>query len=261
MAKITIIFLCTILACQSALTEELPLLFANFPPVNYVDEQGKMKGISYEIITGVVTEMGYQPNVRTLPWKRAYHTAAQGKAAILFTFTQNEQRKKEFYFTDMILPIADVFFKKKSKQIQWETLADLANYRIGYTDGYNYHSSFLRAIANKEFIARKSPALEHPELQHLKNLFNDRVDLIICEVNVCLFHLRNNPRWQAVIDYIPKAIGPIRSFHAGISKAWPNSEALLKQFKAAYQKFKKAGKRKAILTKYKAAELTNLIKQ
>nr|WP_255490737.1 transporter substrate-binding domain-containing protein [Spartinivicinus marinus] len=235
-------------------------MFANFPPVNYVDQQGNMHGISYEIITGVVSDMGYQPNVRTLPWKRAYHTAAQGKAAILFTFTQNEQRKREFYFTDMILPIADVFFKKKSKQIQWETLADLANYRIGYTDGYNYHSSFLRAIANKAFIARKSPALEHPELQHLKNLYNDRIDLIICEVNVCLFHLRNNPEWQAVIDYIPKPIGPIRSFHAGISKAWPNSEKLLKQFNAAYRNFKKQGKRKAILTKYKAAELTNLIK-
>lgn len=242
------------------MAEKLPLLFANFPPVNYVDQDGKMQGISYEIVTTVVSEMGYEPTVQTLPWKRAYHTAAQGKVAILFTFTQNEQRKKEFLFTDEIIPIADVFFKKKLNPAKWEKLSDLANYRVGYTDGYNYHSSFLRAVANKEFLARKIPALDRPELQHLKNLFNSRVDLIICEINVCLFHLHNNPKWQAAIDYIPTAIGPIRSFHAAISKAWPRSQDLLEKFNKAYQQVKEKGIRQSILKKYNTPDLNKLLK-
>ena len=81
------------------------------------------------------------------------------------------------------------------------------------------------------------------------------------KINVCLFHLNNNLEWQAVIDYIPKAIGPVRSFHAGISKAWPNSEALLEKFNSAYQTVKQQGKRSAILKKYKTPELNKLLKQ
>ncbi|WP_163836121.1 substrate-binding periplasmic protein [Spartinivicinus ruber] len=248
------------LTYQTSLAENrLPVLFANFPPFNYVDQQGKMHGISYDIVTTVVAEMNYQPHVRMLPWKRAYLTAAKGEAAILFTFTQNEKRKQDFFFTDEIIPIADVFFKKKQLKTKWEKLSDLANYRIGYTDGYNYHSSFLKAITNKEFIARKIAASDRPELQHLKNLYNSRVNLVICEINVCLFHLKNNPKWQNNIDYIPKSIGPIRSFHAGVSKAWPNAKVLLDKFNAVYINLKKQGKYKAILKKYNTPELTKLL--
>ncbi|MBU2713406.1 substrate-binding periplasmic protein [Zooshikella harenae] len=254
---VILIFLLVFILAQpsSSQGKSLPIIFATFPPMNYLDDQGEMRGISFELVTQTVKAIGYTPEVTILPWKRAYKEAAEGSFAILFTFTQNEERIKQFLFTDYLIKIADVFFKRKENNITWNKLSDLKKYVVGYTDGYNYDPIFLNAITNKSFIARKSPALESPEKQHLKNLFHKRVDLIICEIHQCKFYLGQNKDWQQVIDSIPKPIGKTRTFHAGISRAWPNAEELLKQFNSQYRKIKKSGLRKKIVLKYIDEEL------
>nr|WP_268967670.1 transporter substrate-binding domain-containing protein [Zooshikella ganghwensis] len=231
------------------------MIFATFPPMNYLDDQGEIRGISYELVTQTVKAIGYTPEVTILPWKRAYKEAAEGHFAILFSFTKNEERIKQFLFTDFLIKIADVFFKRKELDITWNELTDLQNYVIGYTDGYNYAPVFLEAIHSGSFIAHKSPALETPEKQHLKNLFHKRVDLIICEIHQCKFYLGQNKKWKNAIDYIPKPIGKVRTFHAGVSRAWPNAEELLNQFNRQYQKIKQTGLRKKIVHKYIDDEL------
>ncbi|RDH42024.1 substrate-binding periplasmic protein [Zooshikella ganghwensis] len=251
------VFILTIILVYPNISQgkKLPMIFATFPPMNYLDDQGEIRGISYELVTQTVKAIGYTPEVTILPWKRAYKEAAEGHFAILFSFTKNEERIKQFLFTDFLIKIADVFFKRKELDITWNELTDLQNYVIGYTDGYNYAPVFLEAIHSGSFIAHKSPALETPEKQHLKNLFHKRVDLIICEIHQCKFYLGQNKKWKNAIDYIPKPIGKVRTFHAGVSRAWPNAEELLNQFNRQYQKIKQTGLRKKIVHKYIDDEL------
>ncbi|MDM8556484.1 hypothetical protein QUF75_17300 [Desulfococcaceae bacterium HSG7] len=89
-----------------------------------------------------------------------------------------------------------------------------------------------------------------PEFQLLGMLVKKRVDVIICEISLCNYHIKMNPQKFGNLDYIDKTIGAGRTFHMGFSKKYPDSKVLTKKFNAELAKFVAEGKRKAILNKY-----------
>lgn len=227
--------------------ESLPIGVSFFPPFKYM-EDGIHVGSDTEIVVGVIANMGYEPAISVHPWKRIQAEGRAGKYALIYTFTKNPEREKYFYFSNPISAIRDVFFKRKDRNIQWDTLEDLAPLIVSASDGYNYHESFNRA-AKSQLFNMNWVLGDHPELTHLKLLQAERVDLAICEVSVCQFLIRRNPKFNQ-IDFINKSIGPVRTFHVGFSKAWPGAEQLAETFNRTLKAFVATGKRDEILKKY-----------
>lgn len=139
--------------------EALPVVCQEFPPYNYIGEDGRVTGTSTEILIAVLKRMGYEADIQLLPWNRAYHRAASGEAAILYTFSKNAQREDHFFFTDGLASIEIVFFKRKSDSITWEELTDVKDLRIGYVDGYNYGDTMMEAL--------RQAATLHPIAKHI----------------------------------------------------------------------------------------------
>ncbi|GBC60240.1 hypothetical protein DENIS_1191 [Desulfonema ishimotonii] len=195
--------------------------------------------------------MGYEPRFRLLPWKRAYRTVAEGEAAMLFTFTKNPEREKDFFFTDALAEIEVIFFKRKADKITWETFDELKNYRIGYVDGYNYGSSFMEAIREKKFSRPDMlGASEMADYQQFLKLSGKRIDLAVCVKSEGLHLIRNNAPAFDDLDYIDKPVGPARGFFCGFSRKWPDAKSLRDRFDKEYGKFKAEGKKAAIFDKY-----------
>jgi|GEM_PF-2602340 len=218
----------------SALASEspIPLATAEFPPYNY-SHDGKIVGSSADIIRAVFKRMGRQVSIKILPPKRAMWKSAEGEFAGYFTFTKNDQRLRDYYYSPALATIADVFFKKQDRDISWASLDDLKLYTVGATKGYNYAPEFLKAIEEGRFKVEYIVS-ETPEFNHLRKLAFDRVDLAICEVTLCNHLIKKHKKEFSGLDYIDRAIGPVRTFHLGLSKKWPESNALAQEFEAAF---------------------------
>ncbi|GAK58126.1 putative amino acid ABC transporter [Candidatus Vecturithrix granuli] len=236
------------------LAEELPVVCQEFAPYNYLDKDGNVTGASYEIVVEALKRMNFEPNVKLLPLNRAYETAASGKAAMLFTFSKNPEREKELFFSDGIIYIEVVFFKRKSDNITWNMLEDVKDYRIGYVDGYYYGSTFMEALQQKKFNKTDAiPASETVDYQQLTKLTNNRIDLAVCPKTQCTRIIKMYSPELDGVDYIDKSIGPVREFYAGFSKKWPNAEALRDQFNEELKKLIAEGTRDNIFKKYDIA--------
>jgi len=228
--------------------ESLPVGVAIFPPFQYLENQ-VLVGSDTEILTHILEDIGYKPVFYVRPWKRILAEGKLGQYALIFSLTKNKERAANFYFSDPISSVRDVFFKRKDRPIQWNTLEDVSHLIVSASAGYNYASAFMTASESQ--ISRMSWVLgDRPEMEHLKRLQSGQVDIAICEVHVCLHLIRSNSGDFDQLDYIDKNIGPKRNFHAGIPKTWPNSKKLLEAFNQSLRKLIKSGKRDEILRKY-----------
>lgn len=242
-------FMFGISAVAYAEHKEIDLVTANFPPFRSVSAGG-VAGADYDIVTAVLTRMGYQYAIKVYPLNRAIKVAEAGReAAGFFTFTRNEEREKHFIFSAPISTVQDVFFKRSERKIRWRDLHDVADYTIGVSDGYNYAPAFMSAIRNKQFKTILA-AGDIPEREHLRRLKRGVVDLAICEVSVCSDLIAKNPTELSGLDYIDKPVGQVRTFHLGISRHYPQAEVFIRDFDRELAKFAAEGKRKKIFRSY-----------
>ena len=231
----------------------LPMVTVEFPPFGYTGPAGKPTGAITEIVSKTVSLMGYQSNIDTLPTKRAQQMTIKGTYSALFPVTKSKERAEYCLFSEPISYFADVFFKRKTNKISWEYLDDLGNLIVGATDGYNYAPVFLEAVRQDrlkvDFIVSDTP-----ELQHLKKLVKGRIDLAICERSVCSHLLELHEPAFSSLDYIPKPIGPLRSFHICFSRKWPDAKQLVNNFNRKMGMMRKEGRLKEILDRYGVIE-------
>ncbi|MBF0189250.1 MAG: transporter substrate-binding domain-containing protein [Magnetococcales bacterium] len=217
----------------------LPLATVEFPPFTTM-HNGHVTGVSAEIIRTVLARMGYTPEFRLFPTKRAHAMASSGQLAGLFTITSNAEREKAYHLTQPLAVIRDVFFKRKDQPHTWRTMADLAPFIIGATRGYNYAPVFLKPLRQGQFRSDLIHS-NSPELQHLRKLKSGRIDMAICEVSVCTHLIKTHAPEFDALDYIPRSIGAVRPFHLGFSRKWPGSEALVRRFNQELQQLEHEG--------------------
>jgi len=240
------------LAKNDTPTTILPISTAEFPPFKFKDpSSGKIIGFDTEIITEVFNSMGITPKIFMVPFKRADEKTREGQYAAYYTFTKNADREKYYYFSDPISAVQDFIFFKKSKKISWDKYEDLINYSLGYSSKYNYDKKFLSTVKEKY------PILHENNEKHLLSLLvNNRFDMIICEVSVCSYLIKENPVEFGNIDYFKKPVGipEPRAFYIGFSKKWVDAEKIRDEFNIALKKFvsKPNKPRKKIFDKYGA---------
>lgn len=244
------VFLYLGLVLLSALShgKDLPIVTYDFPPYNYV-ESGKIVGASTELVKHIFSEMGYNPNITSLPFKRALTFIEDGEVAVIYTYTHSPKRRKTVFLSNPVSYISGVFFKRRDDNITWNQYKDLAQLRVGASGGYYYPEPFTQAIKENairaSFVYRKNP-----DLINLRLLVKGRNDVFICELNVCGFLIKKYAPEFNGIDYINKRTGSLRSFHVGFSKKWPEAQTLRDEFNVQLDKVLASGKLKKMFKKY-----------
>ncbi|MCL9782702.1 transporter substrate-binding domain-containing protein [Vibrio sp. S4M6] len=110
-----------------------------YPPHNYVDDQGQLTGLSVEVILGAAKLAGSKlsrDHIVVLPWARGYKMALNMEDTLLFTTSRKPERETLF---EWIGPLSkgspSVLFARKTSQIKIKAPSDLLNYRIGVVRG------------------------------------------------------------------------------------------------------------------------------
>ncbi len=225
---------------------------AHFPPFR-IFENGELSGSDVEIVKEVFSRIGYDTVFEVAPFKRVYSMASAGELSAVFTMTRNPERESQFFFSDPVSSVMDVFFKHKDSKLEWSSFQELKGLTVGLSLGYSYPEPFLNALDANIFTPDRVASAE-PEIIHLRKIQQKRIDLAICEVSVCSWIIGRNKDTLSALTYMKKPIADSRTFHIGFSRKWPEAEKVTKLFNKELTKYIAEGKRRAVFKKYNMVE-------
>lgn len=241
---------CLVMWVSSGRTQgsELLMVTLEHPPHSF-EADGKMTGASTEMLQRILTQMGYKPLFQILPWQRAQAMIEEGTAAGIYTYSQTPARLAAAYYSNPVSFTSDVLFKRKNDPIAWKTFADLHPYRVGASERYNYPKDFLEAAEQGVFMLEYVYG-ENANLQNLRKLKAKRIDLFICNPDVCGFIVKTKAPELDDLDYAENLVAPLRTFHVGFSKKWPNSKEIRNEFNKRFDEFLESGELRQIYDRY-----------
>ena len=216
-----------------SLSDTLGLVTIEHPPHSYVADNRVVGGVT-EALETIFFDIGYSLDITVAPAKRAEILVKEGVADILYPVTYSDERNEFLLYSEPVAKINTVFFKRASSKIKWNRLEDLSDYVVGLNSGYNYPLDFQSAVNSQLF---KTQALFTTEstLDNLRKLSLKRIDLYICNREICNYYINQYAPEFNDLDYIPKAIGPDNTFHVGFSRSLENADELLKSFNQQLQ--------------------------
>jgi polar amino acid transport system substrate-binding protein len=217
------------------------LAVAIYPPYNYKDENGEIKGLNIEIITAALSSVGYQVNIELLPFGRALQYAKQGTVDGIALW-YSEHRTQWFQFSEPFTNSESVFYKRKSLKVNYQTLSDISPFIVGTVQKYAYPENF----SNNSKI-KKDQVLN--DEKNIKKLILGRIDLALIDKRMAQFILKkNHPEQIHLFD----SAGTLKNenYYLAISKNTENYKQKIKVFNLGLANIKKNGILEKIISRY-----------
>ena len=108
-------------------------------------EDGRMKGMDYDIVVEACRRMDIQAAVQFLPWNRMVHYVQDGNADAGFGLFYKKERESFALYPEVPLHYSRYsIFVKKGNEFRFESLPDLYGKRVGFIRGYKVNDAFDR---------------------------------------------------------------------------------------------------------------------
>jgi polar amino acid transport system substrate-binding protein len=108
----------------------LTFLTEENPPFNYT-EQGKVVGLSTEIVSELAKRSGAVPEIKSLPWEKAYVGTQADKETCLFSTVRLDNRERLFHWIGPIATNRWVLIGKRDFAGSVKIVEDAKKYRVG----------------------------------------------------------------------------------------------------------------------------------
>ncbi len=139
-------------------SDTIKIYTEDFAPYSYENDEGRITGISTEIVREILKRLNHPETIEISPWSRAYQLVQKTENTMLYSTTRTEIREDLFKWVGPLVPNNTVFYAKRGSKIRIGGLEDAkAVGRIGvYRDDYgelllkNAGFENLRAAPNNE---------------------------------------------------------------------------------------------------------------
>ncbi len=101
-----------------------------FPPYNYTQD-GKITGLGTEVVQAVLKEAGVRGEFESLPWARAYETAANVPDILIYSMVRTPERDKLFKWVGVIASTDYYLFSLADRKLQIKTLDEARQLQVG----------------------------------------------------------------------------------------------------------------------------------
>lgn len=232
-----LLFTCLSLNAHS---ETLRIVTEPWAPYVYL-ENGKAKGIDYDITALVFERLGIDVQWQFLPWKRCLQMLEQGHAdGALDIFQTREREGLLLYPSEPLSDVEFVLFQANARPHPFSTLNDLKGLIVGTNPGYQYGDEFMQSSA----ITREpAPSAE----ANFGKLHKGRIDLFITDRRVGERTLRAMGL-QDEISQLPVVLSRNRQFLAVRRNA--GMDLLVQRFAAELKRFKREPAYAELLARY-----------
>lgn len=150
---------------------EYVIMTEDCPPWGYV-ENGKLTGLSVEIVREILKIVKHPDNIKVYPWARAYDNILRKPNRILFSMGKSPEREPLFKWVGPIISNRCYFFKKRGAPVNIKSVEDAKSVKlISITRDFMEH----RFLESKGFT--NLDLTSKPEL-NVKKLVAGRVELI-----------------------------------------------------------------------------------
>jgi len=140
------------------------------PPSNYLDN-GKLKGVSVDIVREILRRLKLPDNIQAVPWARGYTLALTQSNVALFSTTRLPQREKLFKWVGPLYSQIWGFYARKDSAIQISSLEEAKTVsRIG-----TYHKDakeqYLLANGFQNLVSTNK------NLSNIRHIMDETIDL------------------------------------------------------------------------------------
>lgn len=180
-----------LLPCLARAAPEVTLASLEWPP--YSGQALPEQGSAAAIARAAFLAMGYQLNIRFLPWSRAV-ALARGSPQVMGYFPEydSEQGRRAFVFSQPIGVSPLGFAERSDHRLNWRHLSDLSRLRIGVVQDYVNTAELDARIASKQQAA--DAALD--DAKNLLKLHRGYVDLAVIDSNVFHYLMQHDKALQ-----------------------------------------------------------------
>ncbi|MHC1719571.1 MAG: substrate-binding periplasmic protein [Clostridiaceae bacterium] len=133
-----------------------------FPPYQYYDDDGELKGSDYETVKESFKKAGYEIKVILGEWAGVESLLAEGKIDAAFQVQKNPEREKKYYFSEL-LRSATTEIVTGCKTLKLESLSKIEEKKlsVGVIANYSYgkdidslDNSLKRSFNSQEELLR-----------------------------------------------------------------------------------------------------------
>ena len=164
--------------------EKLTLTYFDFPPYEYQEDKAP-HGIFITIVKDIFNKANISLELEFLPFKRGYNMVKKGKIDGIFNFYKVKERLEYFDYSEPIIKNPLHFFSRKDSAVDFNTLDDLKNLKIGLLRGYTYGEEFDNSTIFKKDITDS-------HIANFKKLAFGRIDLYPCDKLVGIYLAKKN---------------------------------------------------------------------
>lgn len=120
----------TLLAASScAAHEPLRIVTEELPPFN-MTQDGKVTGMSTEVVQAVLKEIGEQAPIQPMPWARAYELALNESNVLIYSIVRTPERESLFHWVGAIASTQWYLYSLADRPVKLNSLADAHGHQI-----------------------------------------------------------------------------------------------------------------------------------
>lgn len=185
---LALILLSCIALSTHAEDKVIRLTSLEWPP--YSGENLQQQGASVAVARAAAEAMGYQLEVRFLPWARAVSVASDSSSGVLGYFPEyhSDQVATEFLLSDAIGSGPLGFVERRDAPVTWTSLNDLKAHTIGTVRDYVNTMEF-DAMASD---GRLNVEAVNDDATNLRKVAGGRIPLAVIDRNVMSYLLTND---------------------------------------------------------------------
>lgn len=186
----------------------------NYPPYEYVDENGIYKGFNVDIMRAVAIELGLDIELVPMTWQEALLALENGSIDAIQGMTRSSIREEKFSFSEALVVNSQAIFVRKETNYVSE-LQDLAGTAVAIQEG-DISSELIRSIP------KVLPVVKENQEQAIKALLAGEVEAFIGNRLTGLYVLQKGKHFDQV-----KIVGePLHPTEYGSAVLKGNTEAL-----------------------------------
>ncbi len=142
------------------------------PPMNFIDGDGELKGISIDVVRELLHRVGESSDIEIVPWPRAYKLALTQPEVVLFTATRTAEREPLFHWIKRINRNPWVLYGHRDSPYRIDSLEQAKQLpAVGVLRG-GVRDRFLRARGFNNLVASDS------HLLNMKMLISGRLSAL-----------------------------------------------------------------------------------
>jgi len=169
--RIILILLSMYFCIQTVNANEYEVTTEDFPPFGYT-KNGKLTGLSVEIVSEILKKLSYKNKIQIRPWARAYRETLLGPNKILFSMARNKERETLFKWVGPLVSDRVFFYKKRNSDIVIKNMMDAKRVnRILLTREFPEYT-YLKKLGFDNLNETVTP------IQNFKMLMKDRGELV-----------------------------------------------------------------------------------